>query len=289
MAKCDVVVSGYGVIEAPTLDDGGGIIFSDVSRGGVYRLSPTGQVETVIPKRKGVGGICLHESGGFIVSGRDITYSKNGQTTILCAPADCPPPGPVAGFNDLCADHKGRILIGPTQIGSKNEKLAQNFLRVVAPHDVKVIYADVKGSNGVAVDAERKRIFHVATRAKEIIVSSWDDDDAVRIIHRISTADIEGIPDGLRIDVEGCIWVAFFEGGSVVRFSPAGKKLDVINPPSRMTTSLCFTGSDMKDMYIGTHDNTQHPELEGCLFRTRSPVAGQKPLRVKIAVQDAVA
>jgi gluconolactonase len=288
MTKFEVVVSGYGVIEAPTLDDEGGIIFSDVPRGGVYRLSPSGKVETLIAKRKGVGGICLHEDGGVVVSGRDITYSRAGHSTVLCGPADCPPPGPVAGFNDLCADHRGGILIGPTQVGPNGEKLPQNFLRLAGPHKTKLLYGDVKGSNGVAVDAERRRIFHVATRAKEVIVSTWHDDDSVRIIHRISTAAIPGVPDGLRIDVEGCIWVAFFEGGSVVRFSPDGKRLDEIHPPSSMTTSLCFAGSDMKDMYIGTHDNTAHPELEGCLFRTRAPVAGQKPLRVKMPIASPV-
>jgi len=289
MARCEVVLSGYGVIEAPTLDDEGGIIFSDVSRGGVYRLSPAGGVDTLIPKRKGVGGICLHEDGGLVVSGRDITYSKGGVSTTLCGPADCPPPGPVEGFNDLCADHKGRILIGPTQTNANREKLPQNFLQVTAPHKTRLLYPDVRGSNGVAVDAERRRIFHVATRAKEIIVSTWDDEDNVRVISRISTADVEGIPDGLRIDVEGCIWVAFFEGGSVVRFSPDGRKLDAIHPPSRMTTSLCFSGADMKDMFIGTHDNTERPELEGCLFKVRAPVAGQKPLRVKIPVGNVAA
>jgi xylono-1,5-lactonase len=283
MAGFEVIASGFGVVEAPTLDDEGGIYFSDVPRGGLYRLAPTGGVETLVEKRKGIGGICLHRDGGVVVSGRDIAHIReDGGTRILLSGAQCPAPGPVMGFNDLCADDRGRVLVGPVQLDADRQKVPQNFLRIGAEGQGEILYPDVKGSNGVGVDARHRRIYHAATRAKEIIVSTIGDDDAVTIDRRFSTAAIEGVPDGLRIDADGCVWVAFFEGGSVVRFSPEGEILDRIAPPSRYTTSLCFGGSDMRDMYIGSHDNIEHPELEGCLFLTRSPVAGLPPNRAAI-------
>lgn len=282
MSAFDVVLSGYGVVEAPTLDDAGRIAFSDVSRGGVYRWRPDGSVETLVPKRKGVGGICLHEDGGYVISGRDITYVKDGRSALLFAPADCPPPGRVDGFNDLCADHKGRILIGPVQLNEAREKVPQNFLRVDAPHKGVVLYENVRGSNGVAVDPERKRIYHAQTHTREIIVSRIEADDSVLVERKFSTERVEGIPDGLRIDAQGCVWVAFYRGGSIARFDPNGELLYEIRPPARLTTSLCFAGPDMMDMYIGTHDNTEKPELEGCLFKTRAPVPGLKVTRASV-------
>ena len=51
------LLSGYSLLEGPTVDAEGGVYFSDVIKGGVYRWSPDG-VEQVVPKRRGVGGSC---------------------------------------------------------------------------------------------------------------------------------------------------------------------------------------------------------------------------------------
>ena len=72
---------GYGLVEGPTFAPDGSVYFSDVLGGGVHRLSPGGDVETVIPKRRGVGGMCLHADGGLVVSGRDVVHAGNG--TVL--------------------------------------------------------------------------------------------------------------------------------------------------------------------------------------------------------------
>jgi sugar lactone lactonase YvrE len=165
---------------------------------------------------------------------------------------------------------------------ARDGKLPQNFIRVDRPHSGQVLYRDVKGSNGVAVDPERRRIFHAETGARIVIVSEIHDDDSVEIIRRFSTEAVEGIPDGLRIDAEGCVWVAFYRGGSVARFDMEGRLLCQIHPPSRLTTCVCFAGDDMMDLYIGSHDNSDHPELEGCLFKTRAPVPGVSPPRARV-------
>lgn len=36
------------------------------------------------------------------------------------------------------------------------------------------------------------------------------------------TSTIPGIPDGLTLDAEGGVWVAFYGGGRVCRFAPEG-------------------------------------------------------------------
>src|SRR5438270_10904986 len=97
---------GYGLIEGPRVDEAGNLYFSDVRNGGVYRRSPDDAIETVVPKRRGVGGIALHADGGIVVSGRNIAHVRDGETRILYAPADVP------GFNDLFTDQLGRVYAG---------------------------------------------------------------------------------------------------------------------------------------------------------------------------------
>jgi sugar lactone lactonase YvrE len=44
----ETVTSGYGLIEAPVWDPQRGLLFSDVFGGGVYCVTPGGEVSTVI-------------------------------------------------------------------------------------------------------------------------------------------------------------------------------------------------------------------------------------------------
>ena len=52
----EALASGYGLLEAPRVDAQNRLYFSDVPNGGVYRRNPDGRIDTVIPRRRGVGG-----------------------------------------------------------------------------------------------------------------------------------------------------------------------------------------------------------------------------------------
>jgi sugar lactone lactonase YvrE len=69
------VATGYGLVEGPVWDAEQGLYFSDVLNGGVYRLGRDDSISEVIPRRRGVGGMALHASGGLVVSGRDVSYA----------------------------------------------------------------------------------------------------------------------------------------------------------------------------------------------------------------------
>ena len=100
------MASGYGLVEGPTVDADGDLYFSDVIGGGVYRLDAAGGIETVVPKRRGVGGIALHADGGVVVSGRDIVHVRDGETRVVFRIDALP------GWNDLCTDSAGRVYAG---------------------------------------------------------------------------------------------------------------------------------------------------------------------------------
>src|SRR5262245_14607313 len=102
----EVLASGYGLVEGPNEDAAGAIVFSDVLGGGVHRVDPSGAVSTVVPKRRGVGGIALHADGGVVCSGRDIVHVRDGVTRTLFGIPGLP------GWNDLCTDAAGRVYAG---------------------------------------------------------------------------------------------------------------------------------------------------------------------------------
>ena len=77
------VATGYGLIEGPVWDPARGLYYSDVANGGVYLLNRAGATSQVVPKRRGIGGMALHEKGGLVVGGRDILRSVCGRLAIV--------------------------------------------------------------------------------------------------------------------------------------------------------------------------------------------------------------
>ncbi len=49
--KYEVVVSGFGLVEAPRVDERGNIYFTDISGGGVHRAAPGGNRRLSSPPR----------------------------------------------------------------------------------------------------------------------------------------------------------------------------------------------------------------------------------------------
>ena len=103
--RIETLATGYGLVEGPRVDARGQLYFSDVLRGGVYRRSPEGEIESVVPKRRGVGGIVLHADGGIVVTGRNVCHVRDGHTRVLFEAEG-------AAFNDLVTDAAGRVYVG---------------------------------------------------------------------------------------------------------------------------------------------------------------------------------
>jgi gluconolactonase len=278
MADLELLASGYQSVEGPTVDDEGGLYFSNVLGGGVWRRDASGALDLVVPKRKGVGGICLHRDGGIVVSGRDLSHVKDGQSRVIFGREHYEAAGLPANstFNDIHADDQGRIFAAmvDAQGDAMGGRLAGKLILVTEPGKAKILYDVPAGNNGMALDWGQQRLFHSATYASEVVVSDKVGEADYRIVRRLSTTAVGGGADGLVLDEEGCFWAAFYKGGCVARFSPEGELLQRIEMPSVGVTSLCFAGADGRDLIIVTEDNTEKPELEGCVWRTRVDVRG---------------
>src|SRR5579862_524506 len=144
------VAGGYGLVEAPVWDPDRGLFFSDVLNGGV---------SSVVPKRRGVGGMALHAEGGLIVGGRNVAWvGPDGETRILLDPAVIP--GAI-GFNDLTTDAAGRIYVGSLAFRVFADPPKPGFLHVIdLDGSMRTLSDGVILTNGLGVSPDGTRLYH---------------------------------------------------------------------------------------------------------------------------------
>ncbi len=270
MATLEALAWGYGLIEGPCCDNEGTLYFSDVPNGGVYRLAADGTVETAIPKRRGVGGIALHADGGLVASGRNICHVKDGETRILFAPD-------AMGLNDLTVDGAGRVICGTIRTDPFGQNIARTpgeCWRIDGGDNAAELYDDVSLSNGIGFSPDGSVLYHCDTAVNGVWAHDYAEDGTANKRRFLVRRD-DLSPDGLAVDEAGTVWVADVSGSCSVRgFSPSGEEIGRIEVPARMVTSLCFGGTDGRDLYIVTADNRSDQAREGTVFYARAEVPG---------------
>ena len=274
MATLEVLASGFGLLEGPRVDEQNRLYFTDVPNGGVYRRSPDGGVETLIPRRRGVGGIALNEAGGIVCSGRSLICWEEAtrQSRELFAEWEG---RAMRGLNDLTVDAAGSVFVGSLEFDalSSDKPIPGNVFRVDPPNTVTKLWEGIEVTNGMGFSPDAKLLYHCDSTTKA--VWAYDVTADRRLTDRRVFATLpEGWPDGMAVDVEGGVWVAVVRYGEVVRFKANGTMERRIKMPSLMVTSLCFGGSDMMDLYVVTADNTEEASRKGTIFKMRADVPG---------------
>jgi sugar lactone lactonase YvrE len=255
---------GYRLAEAPCADADGAIYFSDALGGGVYRWSSDEGVETVIPKRRGVGGLCLHADGGLVVTGRQVLHVREGESRTLLDVDG------VTGFNDLAPGPDGSVYVGALRfMPFGGEEPVPGEIWRIGPGGGEELFGDIEWANGIGLSPDGETVYACDFASGE--VTAFEPASGTR---RVFARSPSGDADGLAVDVEGGVWVALGSGGGIGRFSPEGTLDEVVEVPAGFVSSLCFGGEDGRDVYVTTADNTDDPSLAGTLFRTRFDVAG---------------
>jgi xylono-1,5-lactonase len=274
MATLEVLASGFGLLEGPRVDEQDRLYFSDVPNGGVYRRSPDGKIETLIPKRKGVGGIALNQGGGIVCSGRGLIY-WNEQTRTSRDLFTQWEGRPLKGLNDLQPDGQGSIYVGSLEFDALSDQkpVPGNLFRVDPDGKVTKLWEGIQVTNGMGFSPDRKYLFHADSTTQAVWVYDVLPDRTVKD-RRVFAKLPVGWPDGMAVDAEGGIFVAVVNDGEVMRFTPDGTLDWRLKVPAKMVTSLTFGGKDMQDLYIVTADNTDDKAKKGTVFRTRSEIPG---------------
>ncbi len=269
----ETLASGYGLIEGPVWDPDHGLYWSDVAHGGVHRLARSGEITTVIPHRRGIGGMARHADGGLVVGGRNIAWkSLADDRSAVLLELDAIP-GAI-GFNDLTTDAAGRIYVG---------SLAYRVFAGDTPQPGHLHVIDLDGrartiadgvllTNGLGFSPDGRHLYHSDSRSGLVRVYDVAADGSVGPWRAL--AQVDAVPDGLAVAADGSVWVALAEGGAVLVLGPDGVERRRLPVPLPMVTSVCFGGDDLRDLYVVTGSRGGPSDRCGTVYRTRVDVPG---------------
>lgn len=241
----------------------------DIEQPKLQSYDPASGRHTVEPFNTAwLGSQALGDDGSQLLA-LDLALFRRAPGATTLVPLASVEPGLDNRLNDGRVDARGRLWIGT--MDNQLHRPQGALYRVDPDGTVLKVLSGVVVSNGICFAPDNRTLYFTDTRQH----LSWRfkfDVDAGQVHDQEIFADYRSSgdrPDGACVDVDGCIWTAFFAGGRVVRYRPDGL-IDLVLPvPVSNPTCVCFGGADLRTLYITTASKFLSPEQ-----RAREPLAG---------------
>jgi sugar lactone lactonase YvrE len=258
----------------------------DVLEGGFVVAAVNGG-ELTIERRYGTG---MHVGAALPLGDRDAGWllaaasgfahlSTDGVLRVLAEP-EADQRG-VVRMNDAKCDAAGRLWAGSMAYDERSG--AGSLFRVDLDGSVTRVLRDRQISNGIDWSPDGRTLYYSDSGHRVVYQASYDVErgEIGPLAPLIEPPDDYGAPDGLTVDAEGMLWVAFWGGAAVRRYDPAGRVVEEVRTGAPQTTSCCLGGEDGRTLFItsasaGLSAATleEHPRSGG-LFATRVDVPGR--------------
>lgn len=245
----------------------GALYYVDIEGGVVHRYEPSRGDERSWEIGQRVGMVVPREKGGLVIGGDDGLYFLETETGGISKIGD-PEEGKADNrFNDGKCSPDGRVFAGTISLVKKEGDA--KLYRLDPDLSIHEAYGPVTNSNGIAWSGDGKVCYYIDTPSKEVKAFDYKDGELTGMRVVISTKGHAASPDGMTIDSEGNLWIAFCHGGCVRCYDPeSGRELRKVELPCLETTSCAFGGDDLDDLYVttGIH-KTVVEEHGGRLFK----------------------
>jgi sugar lactone lactonase YvrE len=190
--------------------------------------------------------------------------------------------------NDAKADPHGRLFAGTMRFDEADGGGALYRVDPGATEPVEIVPATTV-SNGMDWTADERWMYYIDTPTQTVVRFAYDGATGA-IDGRetfVDTSALSGFPDGMTLDGEGNLWVAFWEGSAVRCFSGAdGSLLEELTLPASRVTACAFGGADLATLYVTTArvglSGPEEEPLAGSVFSLRPGVAGRPANRARI-------
>jgi sugar lactone lactonase YvrE len=261
--------------EGPTWDAAGGrLLWLDIDSNELHEWAADHHRVTTLEQR--ATAVVPTAAGGLAaVVGTSVTLLDD-DGRVGATIAELPPAGDGVA-NDARCDPHGRLWVGT--VDRSGERRAGLFVVSIDGH-VRRAMTGCGLSNGLDWSPDGATCYFADTFAHRVHRLHLGDDGLPEAssIH----LETELLPDGISVDADGGVWVAFWDGGAVHRYTPDGLLDHIVDVPSGgFVTSCAFGGIDLATMFVTTATGgddeqsiVQHPRA-GALFAADVGVCGR--------------
>ena len=185
-----------------------------------------------------------------------------------------------AVMNDGKTDPSGRYWAGTKD--AAGSRPIGSLYRLDPDRTVNEVVSGVTLSNGLGWSPDGRTMYLIDSTTYGI--DAFDADPASGAIsRRRRLVDLPrgwGLPDGMTVDADGHLWIAFWSGSAVRRLDREGNLVATVELPVSLVTSCAFGGPELADLYV-TSARVSHSEehlrsepASGGLFRFRPSTRG---------------
>lgn len=177
-------------------------------------------------------------------------------------------------FNDGKCDLRGNLWIGTMD---QMEKHPRGGLFVMSKKKLIRKHRSLTISNGIDWSPDNKKMYLTDSGKKTIWEFDFDQENLEIQNKRVFAEDKDCFPDGLAVDIEGCLWSAKWDGSAIVKYDPTGSVITVYDLPIKRPTSVVFGGINLDRLFvtsasIGLKKNSG---LEGSVFEIHTNTNGR--------------
>jgi sugar lactone lactonase YvrE len=181
-------------------------------------------------------------------------------------------------MNDGGVDAMGRFWAGSMTFEFETKPGGGALYRVDPDHTVTEVLNGISISNGIGWSPDSTRMYYVDSATLRVDDYAFDLDSGT-VGERRTLAEFEALPDGLAVDVDGCIWVALFQGSRVVRITPQGDIDREVRLPATQVTTCTFGDENLDRLFIavsphGLEEDDPDAQAAGNIFSFEPGVQG---------------
>lgn len=214
----------------------------------IFRLGENGTVDAW-PTPFRVGSLAPRASGGFIAGTEHGIAHLDPAADRLELLFDPEEDRPTNRFNDGKVDRSGRFFAGT--MDDREQEASGAFYRIDKTLICTRFDDGFRVTNGPAFSPDG-RLMYANDSARQVTYAYTVGLDGMPAGRRpfVQWGGDDGYPDGMTIDAEGCLWLAFWDGWCVRRVSPAGERLGEWRLPVAKPTSVAFGGAALDRLFV---------------------------------------
>ena len=251
------LATGFQFTEGPLWHPDGYLLFVDIRTSRIFRLEPGGEPELFREDSGESNGLTFDSQGRLVVcemiNQRVTRREDDGSYTVLADSWNgqrLNRPNDVVGRSDgsLYFTNPGRERLDPSQVDMQFNSVH----RIMPDGAVAMVVPGIEYPNGIAFSPDESVLYVANTRPGQYILA-FDIDDSGNVCGARHFADMpsktatNGVPDGMKVDIEGRVYCTGPDGCWV--FDPSGELMGIIRLPE-YPANCGWGGSDNRTMFF---------------------------------------